>query len=89
MRTLKSMIGEMIVVRIPVLNAEDMILVRLHWVDANGIWIESQQFSEAMLKRVGFTASCTTLILFVPFHKVDFVVSSEKMFCFSEKSLGL
>ncbi len=89
MRTLKSMIGEIILVRIPVLDAEDMILVRLHDVDRNGIWIESQQFSESMLKRVGFTVSSTTLILFIPFHKIDFVVSSEQMFCFSEGSLGL
>jgi len=89
MRTLKSMIGEMIVVRIPVLDTEDMILVRLHKVDAHGIWIESQQFSEAILKRVGVTFSRTTIILFIPFQKVDFILSSENMFCLSETAFGL
>jgi hypothetical protein len=89
MRTLRSMTGEMIVVRIPVLDAEDMILVRLHKVDAHGIWVESQQFSESILKRVGVTFSRTTIILFIPFHKVDFILSSENMFCLSETAFGL
>jgi hypothetical protein len=47
MRSLKSMVGEMIIVRIPALNQDEMSLVKLHGVEANGLWIESQDFTDS------------------------------------------
>ena len=89
MRSLKNMIGEMIILRAPVLAADEMSLVKLHGVDANGIWIESQEFSESMMKRLKFTTSATTLVLFVPYSGIDFVVGSVDSLCLSESALGL
>ena len=89
MRSLKSMTGEMIIARIPCLDKEDMTMVRLHRVEAHGIWVESQRFTESLLDRFGFTVSTTTPMLFVPFAKIDFIVVSAAMPCFSEPAFGL
>jgi hypothetical protein len=52
MRTLASMIGEVIIVRIPLLDPEGMTLVKLHGVETNGIWIESQQFTNRLMEEL-------------------------------------
>jgi hypothetical protein len=45
------MIGETIILCVPVLDPEEMSLVKLHAVETNGIWIESQNFTDAMMKK--------------------------------------
>jgi len=89
MRSLKSMVGEMIILRVPVLEPEEMAMVKLHAVDANGIWIESQDFTDAMMTKLQLTASATTLILFVPFHSIEFIVGSKNSLSLSERAFGL
>lgn len=89
MRSLKSMIGEMIILRVPVLDPGEMSLVKLHAVESSGIWIESQDLTDAMMKKLQLTASSTTLVLFVPFQSVEFIVGSKNSLCLSEKAFGL
>lgn len=89
MRSLKSMVGEMIILRVPVLDREEMSLVKLHAVESSGIWIESQDFTDAMMKKLQLTASSTTLVLFVPFQSIEFIVGSKNSLCLSEKAFGL
>jgi hypothetical protein len=88
MRSLKSMVGEMIILRVPVLDSEEMSLVKLHAVETNGIWIESQDFTDAMMKKLQLTASATTLVLFVPFQSIEFIVGSNNSLCLSERAFG-
>ncbi len=76
LRSFEEMTGKMIVARIPALDHEDMVTVRLHKVNTSGIWVESQAFNEAMLERVGMAASARGLVLFIPFGSVDYIVSS-------------
>ena len=45
MRTLQNMIGEVIIARIPLLDSDGMTLVKLHGIEAHGIWVESQDFT--------------------------------------------
>jgi hypothetical protein len=89
MRSLKSMVGETIILRVPVLDPEEMSLVKLHAVETNGIWIESQNFTDAMMKKFQLTASATTLVLFVPFQSIEFIVGSNNSLCLSERAFGL
>jgi hypothetical protein len=86
---LRNMLGKLIVARIPALDRENMVLVRLHTVEASGIWIESQKFNETMLQNLGIVASVTTLVLFVPFSDVDFIISSVGSIVLSEKAFGI
>jgi hypothetical protein len=89
MRSLASMIGEIIIVRIPLLDAERMILVKLHGIELHGIWIESQDFTNQLMEKFHFSSSRTTPIVFVPFVKVDFIVASLDSLSLSESSFGL
>ena len=88
MRSLKSMIGEVLVARIPALDRQSMVIVKLLKVENTGIWIESQAFTERMLARFRAVASPNTLVLFIPFEQIEFIVNSADIPCFSEKALG-
>jgi hypothetical protein len=89
MRTLKIMVGEMIILRTPALDQNELSLVKLHAVEARGIWIESQEFTEGMMEKLKLASSSTTLVLFVPFERIDYVVGSIHALSLSEKSFGL
>ena len=89
MRSLKSMIGEMIVARIPALDTDDMSLVKLHGVEANGIWIESHDFTQSMMNRCDLAISETTTILFVPFSSVEYIVDAYRSTSISEFAFGV
>jgi hypothetical protein len=89
MRSLKSMVGETIILRARVLDPDEMTLVKLHGVEASGVWIESQDFTDAMMGKLQLSASATTLVLFVPFQSIDFIVGSKNSLCLSERAFGL
>jgi hypothetical protein len=88
-RTLASMVGEVIIARIPLLDAEGMTLVKLHGIETHGIWIESQDFTNELMERFRFSSSRTTPLVFVPFDKVDFIIASLDSLSLSERSFGL
>ena len=88
-KNLHAMVGARIVARIPVLDQEDMVVVQLHRVEIAGIWIESQDFNEVILKRVGIAASATALVLFIPFSGIDYILGSVNSPALSEAALGL
>jgi hypothetical protein len=89
MPTLKNMVGETIMARIRALDKEDMVLVKLHKVEASGIWVESQDFTETVMSRCEIAASRTTVIMFIPFHGVDYILGSVDSMSLSEKAFGL
>ena len=76
-------------VRIPLLDTDGMILVKLHGVEAQGIWIESQEFTNRLMERFHFVSSRTTPLVFVPFDKVDLIIGSLDSLSLSEPALGL
>lgn len=89
MRPLKSMVGEMIMARIPALNRDELSLVKLHGIEANGLWIESQDFTDAMMAKCKLSSSVTTPLLFVPFTSIEFVLGSLRSLSLSETAFGL
>jgi len=86
---LKSMVGEIVIARIAALDEKEMVFVRLHRVEASGIWVFSQDFTEAMMNRFKLAVSKTTLVLFVPFAQIDFIVGCVDSVSLSEAALGL
>jgi hypothetical protein len=86
MRSLKQMVGENIIASVPSISKEPMISLRLHGVTRHGIWVESQSFTDAMLRRFNAAASITTPILFIPFQRIDFIVDSLDEIALSEDS---
>jgi hypothetical protein len=89
MRNLATMIGEVIIARIPLFKADAMILVKLHGVESQGIWIESQDFTNDLMEKFKFFSSRTTPLVFVPFDKVDFIVASLDSLSLSEPAFGI
>ena len=51
------MIGKFIVARIPALDRENNVLVRLHRVEMAGIWVERKTFNQEMLEKYDIAAS--------------------------------
>jgi hypothetical protein len=88
MRTLASLIGEVIIVRIPLLDADGMTLVKLHGIEAHGIWIESQELTNQLMEKFRFSSSRTTPVVFVPFDKMDFIIAGLDSLSLSEPALG-
>lgn len=88
-KPLRSMVGQMIIVRSSVLHEDDMIRVRLHAVEPEGVWVESQAFTEKMMDRCGVATSISTLLMFIPFARIDYVVGSIRAVSLSEEALGL
>ena len=87
--SLKELVGKSIVAHIPALDKENSVFVRLHKVEANGIWIESKTFNQAMLEKFEMPVSFTTLVLFVPFCGIDYIVSSVESITLSETAFGI
>ena len=69
------MIGEIVIVRIPLLD-DGLLLIKLLGVEASGIWIESQSFTDRLMEKFRCTSSRTTPIVFVPYDKLDFIIAS-------------
>jgi hypothetical protein len=88
MRTLASMIGEVIIVRIPLLD-EGMMLVKLHAIETQGIWIESQELTNQLMEKFQCSSSRTTPVVFVPFGKLDFIIAGLDSLSLSERTFGI
>jgi hypothetical protein len=86
---LRDMVGKLIVARIPVLDSENMVFVQLLRLEAAGLWIESHRFNAEMLEHFDMPVSSTTLVLFVPFCAISYIVSSMETVVLSEHALGL
>lgn len=87
--SLREMVGTLIVARIPVLDKENNVFVRLHRVEMSGIWVESKTFNQDMLEKYEIPASITTLVLFIPFSGIEYIISSVECVSLSETALGL
>jgi len=87
--SLREMVGTLIVARIPALDKDNNVFVRLHRVDMGGIWIESKTFNQEMLEKNEIPASMTTLVLFIPFSGIEYIIASVECVSLSETALGL
>jgi hypothetical protein len=83
------MVGEVIIVRIPLLDAEGMTLVKLHGIEAHGIWIESQDLTNELMAKFDCSSSRTTPIVFIPFAKLEFIIAALDSLSLSEPAFGL
>jgi hypothetical protein len=88
-KSLRALVGELIIVRSASLCLDDMTRVRLHRVEPEGIWIESQAFTDETMKRCNIATSETTLLQFVPFARIDYIVGSFPGVSLSEEAFGI
>jgi hypothetical protein len=91
---LHDVLGQTLVAVIPALDSfgghkNKLLIIKLISVDAGGIWIESQQYTECVLKLSGLTQAEQSPILFVPFSSISYLGKLQNSPALSEKSLGL
>lgn len=63
--------------------------VKLLGVEAGGIWIESQDVTNATLKHLGLSSLPTTIVIFFPYHEIAFAVRSIDKIALDEQAFGL
>lgn len=89
LKSLRRLVGEIVIIRSSVVDPNDMSHVKLHQVDQEGVWIESQAFTDAMMQRCNLATSESTLIQFIPFARIDFIVASIDGTSLSTRAFGL
>jgi hypothetical protein len=60
--------------------------VKIRGVEPNGIWVESEEITNQFLRRLAVPSLEATLVVFFPFHAVNYVLSS--FACESDGDLG-
>ena len=86
---LQDYVGGQITVLIPRVHPTKLVLVKLHAVEAGGIWIESQEFANLALTALNLPSAPRTLVFFFPYHEVAYVMSSVEGMTLNETSLGV
>ena len=82
------MIGGTVGAVIPKLGGPTKIVsVRLHGVEAGGVWIESQTMTDLLLQTFKLQAASKTPIFFVPYHEITFLLTSIDVPALNETSL--
>jgi len=86
---LKDLVGKLVVMRVPALDRNDHVYVKLLRLEAAGLWVESHAYNQAMLDKYDLPSSASTLVLFLPYNSITYVVSSIQTIVLSEAALGL
>jgi len=76
MLTLQAMIGTEIIAFVPIFHKTQLQPLKLHNVEAGGIWAESQTIEEPILKRIGLTAIPKSAVFFLPFSQIVCILGS-------------
>jgi hypothetical protein len=89
--SLKNLIGTVIMASVPILKEpderDDIKKFKLHGVEPAGLWLESQEITNEILDKEQLRSSPGTLVLFIPFDKINLVISALPMPSFSEKGI--
>jgi hypothetical protein len=86
--TFAQLVGQTVVALVPLISATNFQNLKLHGVEAGGIWVESQALTELGLKAAEATMAPKTPMFFLPFWQIRFVMVSLDVPAISEKGLS-
>lgn len=89
MPKLTDYVGRTVLIRSIPIDEDKPTVVKLVDVDAGGIWIESQKTTDHWLAELKITSSPRTLVWFLPYAKISWILGSEDYPALSEKALGI
>jgi hypothetical protein len=89
MPKLSDYVGQTVLIRSIPVDEQRPTVVKLVDVEAGGIWIESQDLTDHWLAELKVTSSPKTLVWFLPYAKISWIMGSEDYPALSEKALGL
>lgn len=84
-----ALIGQEIGVLIPKIHQTIIQRVKLIGVESGGIWVESQDATNAILKRFNVATAPKTPVFFLPYHEIAFAIAGLDKVSLDEKSFGL
>jgi hypothetical protein len=87
--SLNSLVGEKIIARIDAIDDEKPRVVKLLLVENAGIWVESDKIIQDFLAGQGVSASLRTVVVFVPWNHVHWILGFADYPALSEKGFGL
>ena len=87
MPSLQNLKGQRVVAQIPdILDGSfPFAIFRLVEIEQGGIWVESEEFTKKLLSRSGLTATAKAPAFFVPFAKIDWILSDADYPALSER----
>jgi hypothetical protein len=85
--SLQALVGNRTLVRIIAIDEHKPKVVKIVAVESSGIWIEAQDLIQDMMSRLKITATPKTLVFFVPFSGISWIMSSANYPALSEKGL--
>ena len=88
MKTLYEMVGEEILINFAFLPLKNLETAKLHLVDDNGIWIESNNLTQAILENLNIPAGKTPII-FLPFAQVRYILGASDGISLMNKAYGV
>lgn len=62
---------------------------KLVGVESGGLWVESQEITNNLLRHLGVPAAPKTLVFFLPYHEIAFAISSTEAPSLDEKAFGV
>jgi hypothetical protein len=89
MPKLADYVGQTLLIRCIPIDEERPTVVKLIDVEAGGIWIESQKVTDHWLAELKIASSPKTLVWFLPYAKISWILGSEDYPALSEKALGV
>jgi hypothetical protein len=84
-----ELVGEEILVLIPLIEPDHYQIVKLIGVEAGGIWIESQEMINRVYSAVDMTSSKRTPAFFFPYHQIDFAMTAVPGLALNETAFGV
>ena len=73
---LPGLVGQVVGMKIPLWNTETTVRVKVHAVESSGLWIENQELTNSLLSEHERKSAPTTIILFLPYQQIQYVVAS-------------
>jgi hypothetical protein len=83
----QDLIGKEIIALVPIFHKTLLQKMKLINVEPIGLWVESRTISDLMLKKIGFTYSPKSVVFFLPFHQITFVLESLDVPYISDEAL--
>ena len=86
---LQNLVGENVLALIPRIHNSHYQSVKLHAVEAGGIWVESQELTNQFLQAAGTQVAKRTPLFFFPYHEIALVIGRLNAPALDEKAFGV
>ena len=85
--SLAELVGQTTFARIPELDRQWVVEVKIVKVEAAGLWLESQAMTEHVLSHAQISAAPKTVVMFFPYQHISWIVSIGDYPSFSKKMM--